>query len=191
METSWCWWWIIAAYNVGDAIVREVLSTAAEAFGAIKMPNGNELVETFYVYGVQVQADGSPMAAVLAFTGSKIKKYKQWMTKARSIQIVLPDGRRIPAPLFAHKYLLKTVTEKSAKGSYANWDTVGFAGPDAASSRLATDDQLFLAAVDCMNAVNQGIAKPNHESVVAAAGMDYEEPAGGQAEGRAEGKPKF
>lgn len=180
----------VAVHEVNDPVVKETLAAAGDAYGALKMSNGNELVETFYVYGVQVQADGSPMAAVIAFTSTKIKKYKQWMTKARSIQIALPDGRRIPAPLFAHKYRLKTVTEKNTKGSFANWDTISFEGADAASSRLATDDMLFLAALDCMNAVQQGIAKPNHDSMADAAGLDDD--LGGDASGRAStGNAKF
>lgn len=183
----------VAAYEVTDPLVREVIATqTGEQTGALKMPNGNELIETYYVYGIHVQPDGSPIHAVIAFSSSKIKKYKQWMTKARTIQLALPDGRRIAAPLFSHKYRLKTVTEKNSKGSFANWDVVQFSGADALSSRLSPKDQLFLDAVACRDAVETGKAKADHDSVATTAGTGEEgaDNSGGSAD-RPEGKAKF
>lgn len=130
--------------------------------GKILNPAGNELVETFSVYGLVVNPDGTSAQAVIAFTSTKIKKYRHWMTKARTIQIPV-NGRRIPAPLPAHVYRLKTVKEKNTKGEFYNWD-IGFDGPDALSSRLAPDSDLFQEAVSFNNAVKGGLVKAAHAS---------------------------
>jgi hypothetical protein len=134
------------------------------AFDADGKPIGNDLIETFYVYGISLGKDKTEcQETTLAFTGSRIKKYRNWMTKARSIQLLLGDGRRIPAPLFAHTYRLKTVQEKNTKGSWFNWE-VSFDGADAASARLAPTDTVFQSCVKMKTLIEEGKARASHES---------------------------
>ncbi len=102
-------------------------------------PKSNDLVETFYMYGIMIDAAGAAQQMIIAFTGSKIKKYKAWMTKARTIQLPLPDGRRINPPLFAHKYRITTVSEKNSKGTFYNLD-IKFDGETAEAARLAPSE---------------------------------------------------
>lgn len=135
---------------------------ASNTYGKYETPAGNELIETFYVYGVLVGDDGSATQAVIGFTSAKIKKYKSWMTKAKTVQITLPDGRRIPAPLFAHRYRLTSVSEKNSKGTFYNWD-VKFDGENAAAARLLPSDDLFQFADNVRKLVETGDAKINPE----------------------------
>jgi hypothetical protein len=138
-------------------------------FGSYKTPTGNDLVETFYVYGVHPNADRtSGEQGVLAFTSTKIKKYKSWLTKARGIMINIknPQGvivKRITPPLFAHVYNLKTVKEKNTKGEFWNWD-VSFAGGSAEAARIDPKSDLFQSCVACATMVNEGKAKANYEA---------------------------
>jgi hypothetical protein len=151
----------VGQHDMSSELVRNCAET--QEFGNWSTPEGNELHETFYVYGVFIDESGSVAQAVLAFTSSKIKKYKGWMTKAKTIQITLPDGRRIPAPLFAHKYRLKTVAEKNNKGNYFNWD-ISFDGANALEARLLPSDPLFQAAVSIKTLIESGKARGAFES---------------------------
>ena len=155
---------------------------ANQSFGDFKTPEGNELIETFYVYGVLIDGNGDSSQVVVAFTSSKIKKYKGWMTKAKTIQIPLPDCRRIPAPLFAHKYRLKTVSEKNAKGQFFNWE-IAFDGENAMAARLVPNDPLFQYAVKTKEMVDKGTAKADFKSQDVAGA--------GETGAGADGKPVF
>jgi hypothetical protein len=160
----------VAAHQPTDQLVMETKNNATE-FGSYKLPNGNELIETFYVYGLVVTEDGSYSQAVIGFNSSKIKKYRGWMTMAKTIQLQLTDGRRIPAPLMAHRYRLKTEMEKNNKGTFFNW-TIKFDGADAKSSRLAPDDSMFLEAVAIKKLIDAGKARAAHETTTQEAGGD-------------------
>lgn len=150
----------MGTHQPDSELVRNCVAT--QPFGEYTTPEGNELSETFYVYGMAVDDDGSASEAVIAFTSSKIKKYKGWMTKAKTVKIPLPDGRQIPAPLFAHRYRLTTVTEKNNKGTFANWQ-IAFDGENAQAARLAPDDELFQAAVNVKKLLEAGQARADYD----------------------------
>lgn len=145
----------VGRHEIDSDVVKKARDT--QEFGKYRTEAGNHLVETFYVYGVLVTPDGiEPM--VVAFSSTKIKPYKGWMTKARSIQIHLPDGRRITPPLFAHRFRITTIKQKNPKGTFHNF-VVGFDGADASSARLSTDDEIYMAARSIKEMVQGGQAK--------------------------------
>lgn len=164
----------VAAFDLTDPMVLR--GRQAVKFG--KLPGNSpdtELVETFTVFGIAMLEDG-PVASAVSFSSTKIKKYKAWMTKAKAIQIDVGGGRRIPAPLPAHRYRLRTVKEKNAKGEFFNWD-VSFDGVNAADCRLGADDPLFVEAVDLNRMVTGGLAKANHASAGNTEGAPEQPPA--------------
>ena len=173
----------VGVHEVNSDLVNHAKAASAE-YGKYNTTDGNELIETFYVYGIALDDDGNASEAVLAFSSTKIKKYKGWMTKAKTIQIPLPDGRRIPAPLFAHRYRLKTVSEKNNKGQFFNWDAVAFDGENAQQARLLPDDPLFQAAVNIKSMIEQGEARAAYESQAPGSADEEAQGAGG-------GKPVF
>ena len=170
----------VGRHDIDSPIVSDAKARAVD-YGKFSTPDGNELIETFAVYGVVVGPDGSLTDAVIAFSSSKIKKYKAWMTKAKTIQLDLGNGRRIPAPLFAHKYRLKTVSEKNSKGSFYNWD-ISFDGANAVEARLAPDNELFQQAYHLKGLLDSGAARANYEAGAATSGPD---------DGAAGDKPAF
>ncbi|XAO53891.1 hypothetical protein [Pseudomonas phage Max] len=173
----------VGIHEVNSDLVNHAKAASAE-YGKYSTPDGNELIETFYVYGIALDDDGNASEAVLAFSSTKIKKYKGWMTKAKTIQIPLPDGRRIPAPLFAHRYRLKTVSEKNNKGQFFNWDAIAFDGANAQEARLLPDDPLFQSAVNIKSMIEQGKARAAYESQAPGSADEEAQGAGG-------GKPVF
>ena len=173
----------VGIHEANSDLVNHAKAASAE-YGKYSTPDGNELIETFYVYGIALDDDGNASEAVLAFSSTKIKKYKGWMTKAKTIQIPLPDGRRIPAPLFAHRYRLKTVSEKNNKGQFFNWDAIAFDGENAQQARLLPDDPLFQSAVNIKSMIEQGKARAAYESQAPGSADEEAQGAGG-------GKPVF
>lgn len=173
----------VGIHEVNSDLVNHAKAASSE-YGKYSTPDGNELIETFYVYGIALDDDGNASVAVLAFSSTKIKKYKGWMTKAKTIQIPLPDGRRIPAPLFAHRYRLKTVSEKNNKGQFFNWDAIAFDGENAQQARLLPDDPLFQSAVNIKSMIEQGKARAAYESQAPGSADEEAQGAGG-------GKPVF
>jgi len=173
----------VGVHDITSDVVKHAKNASTE-FGKYGTPEGNDLIETFYVYGILVDASGDTQEVVLAFNSAKIKKYKGWMTKAKTVQIPLPDGRRIPAPLFAHRYRLKTVSEKNSKGTFFNWDAITFDGENAQAARLLPSDPLFQSAVNIKKLLESGKARANYESQAAGSGTDDEQ-------GAAPGRPVF
>ena len=159
----------VGRHEVGSDLVRAAVAASTE-FGKYKTDEGNDLVETYYVYGVALGADG-PYQAVIAFKKTAIKKYKGWQTKAKTVQIELPDGRRIGAPLFAHRYRLTSVEETKNSDSWHSWN-IAWDGEDAAASRLSPRDPVLLMAKALKDAVQAGTAKADYASENAAAAED-------------------
>lgn len=179
----------VAAHKPTDDVTLKAMDDAKAAnlpYGELHTPNGNDLIETFYVYGVALTEAGDQFEAVLGFSSTKIKPYKGWMTRARTIQIEIAPGRRIPAPLFSHRYRLRTVSEKNAKGQFYNW-VIKFDSPDdtALAARLVPSDPLFQAAVAIKKLVESGKARAAAETQSPGSGREEE------TSGAAPGKPVF
>jgi len=138
----------------------EVAKAKAEAgteFGKLVLGE-NDLVETFYCYGLRLDEDGSTYPEVIPFSSTQIKAFKTWMTKARGIKLRDDEGRQFPAPLFAHKYRLNTQLTQNTKGSWHVW-TVAFDGPTAESARLPADSSLYKEVKELRKMVVEGRAK--------------------------------
>lgn len=155
----------VAIHLLNSELVKKVKSE--QEFGKYKtvkgQPKSNDLIETYYIYGILVNEDGSSEKLIVAFTSTKNKVYKQWMTKARTIQVPLPDGRRITAPLFAHRYRITTVGQKNSKGSFYNFQ-VTYDGDEALDCRLAPNDSIFLEAVAFRDLIQNEGVKAAHDT---------------------------
>lgn len=128
-----------------------------------KNPKSNDLIDTNYMYGILVKEDGTSEKIVIVFTSTKNTVFRHWMTKANTIQIELPNGSRVPAPLFAHRYRITTVSQKNQKGTFYNFQ-VGYDGKDAVACRLAPNDPLFLEAVDFRQSIISNNVKAAHDT---------------------------
>jgi hypothetical protein len=144
------------------------------AFGKLHTPDGNELVETFYVYGVICDKDGQAESmAVIAFTSTKIKTYKKWMTTLRSYQAPQADGSRVSPPLFAHVSILGTETQKNDKGTFHVF-TARPAKGSVAESLIGREDPRYIMAKACRALVDAGAAKVDYSKQGGGSGADEE-----------------
>lgn len=94
-----------------DSDVVKAAIAASEEFGKYKTEGGNELAETYYVYGIICDMEsGNPLGmAVLAFTSTSIKVYrKRFINRVKYTLVPGPGGKPVNPPMFAHQIVLGT-----------------------------------------------------------------------------------
>ncbi len=105
----------IVARHLADSDMVKACKASGK-FGDYKTEEGNDLIETFYMFGYlladkdQIEPD-DPI--VLSFWSTKIKVYKRIMQTLRTFK-----GR---PPLFANRLLIQTSAEKNNQGSFYNF----------------------------------------------------------------------
>lgn len=133
-----------------------------------RLDNGNDVIETFYIYGALCDEELPLGMAVIACTSTKIKAYKKFNTRVRTHLVSTPSGRVNP-PMFANLTRLLTTKEKNSQGEFYNFDFQPANG-SLKDSLLRTDDPRFLAAIDVKKMVESGKARAAFESQDAAGG---------------------
>ena len=164
----------VGMFEPDDDVVKRAKADAEE-FGKYRTREGNDLVETFYVYGLLLDDEDGPQAVVLPFSSTKIKKYKTWMTVISNIKVEQPDGRRITPPMFAHVFRIQTVQDENPKGKFKNY-AISLRDGSAMQSRLAPDDPIYLEARAFRELAVQGRARPDQEGAPKGDGEEDEIP---------------
>lgn len=159
----------VGVHQVDSEVVRRAKENATD-FGKYSTPEGNDLVETFYVYGVTLEKDRETPGemVVLAFTSTKIKVYKRWNTKMSMFQLNV-NGRKQQPPLFAHRVEVTTKKEKNEKGTWHNFVLAPALG-DVTSSLLSPGHPALETALSCRDMVAGGLARASYESQQKTAG---------------------
>jgi len=136
----------VGRHELGSDVVVKALDKFS--FNELETDAGNDLIETFYVYGVLCPEDALPQPIVIAITSTKIGVYKKWMGKLRSYVHVLDDGvtTQIP-PLFSHLTRITSKTQVNSAGqeSYNIVFTPAVDG-DVRESLIGPADPRFQAA---------------------------------------------
>lgn len=144
--------------------------------------DGNELVETFYMYGVLVDSDGNQAGlAVLSFTSTKIKVYRNYSTKI-SLFNWKKAGMPARPPLFANRVRVTTVKQSNTQGDFYNLVLTPAVDGDVAKSMLPPDSPLLAAARDVWNMVRSGAAKAAHQTERSTSGVGSAEETTGDDE---------
>lgn len=131
-------------------------------FGKFKTEPGNDLVETFYVYGMilpSVDALEGKEMLVLAFTSTKISRYKKAMSLMRTVKGA--------PPLFAFRLKLETSFHESDKGDYWNIEVGPAVGEKYQDCLIAPegDGMALLGSGDELRGqVVSGVARAAHET---------------------------
>ncbi len=137
------------------------------------MYEGNEVVETYYIYGLILNDDGTEVEsfAVVAFSSTKIKPYRDWLTS-----MYLLKGK---PPIFANRALIKSVKQKNDAGTYANFDIKPLKSTWAESLiSPSSEHELLEEAVKFQKMVLSGDASADftQQDVSGATAGDKEEP---------------
>lgn len=122
----------------------------------------NDIVETFYVYGVFVHPEtGDATPATISFSSTHIKSYRDWMYKVRSVVIPLPNGKKLTSrdlPLWALGWQLRS-DKREKNGNTWYVPTSGFAAVTAAEALVAPGTNLYDAAKSVYEGVKSGARK--------------------------------
>lgn len=123
----------------------------------------HDLVETIYLYGLLLN-DGDYERVVIGFSSMKLKKYRQFITKATA-QTLLLGNRRIKLPLWAHVWKVSSEPEiaKSNGKKFQNI-SMGFNGDSAKDCRLTPSEELFQAGQAFHDMVAEGAARADLSS---------------------------
>lgn len=159
---------LVGSHAIDSEIVRRVRET--QPLGAYKHPdNENDLIETYALWVVALTAAGDPYPAVINFSSTAIRPFKDFLFRARSIVIGLPDGRKITnLPLFSHCWVMRTARQEKA-GNVWHTPLISFAGENATASRLAPSSDLYQKAKSVREAVSAGTVKAATETLTRAA----------------------
>jgi hypothetical protein len=167
----------IARYDCDDPLILEAKAT--QQFGQYK--NGdNNLVETYYIYGVlyDVEELHSLGAAVISFSKTKIKRYKRLMSALRAFQLNIPtengQPQRVTPPLFAHSLVVCSCDDKNNKGEFQNFNIVPSNG-DLRSSLIDSEDPRFQEALMLKRSIEKGEAKAAYSSAASSEGLPTDE----------------
>lgn len=87
--------------------------------GRMMLPNGNYIVETAQLYGINVSA--GMRKTLIAFTSTQLKKARRIMTLASGEKLPRKDGSEFTPPLFYRQYSLTTVPESNTEGNWMGW----------------------------------------------------------------------
>lgn len=127
-----------------------------------KSPAGNDLVETYYVYCLTMNDEGTEIEGycVLSFSSTKIKVYKDWMTA-----LYTQKGR---PPIFANRCKISTAKQKNESGTFYNYKIGPFANTWRESLiNPSTPDGIALLkeAKEFADMIEQGLARADFDSI--------------------------
>jgi hypothetical protein len=109
------------------------------------LPDGDtQLVDT-RTHAVVLLSDEGPIAALITFTSTQIKKSKRWMTHMHEMH------NKDHLPTLAHKWKLSTTRESNDKGSWSGWVVEPIGQNDDAAAKET--------AVGFLNALQTGDLK--------------------------------
>lgn len=155
---------LVASYGLQEPISQWAKSQR----GKITLKNGNDLIETFYLFGFVLpeegDEDGEPYAAVISFTSTRIKAYKSIVNRSDSIMLPGANGRKFKAPWFCHVW--RITSEKKVDGNQS-WFVYNAAfdseNKDATGARLPADHPVVQMGAEMVRQKAEGALKMSQE----------------------------
>lgn len=142
----------VGRHDPGSDVVKKALAdVGGDKFTKLKTGE-NDLIETYYVYGLILDEDGESANSfgVVAFTSTKIKPYRDWTTSMYMLK-----GK---PPLFANRAVISTVAQQNDHGRFYNYQIDPLADTWAASL-IDPASELFKEAISFQEMVVSGMAQ--------------------------------
>ena len=152
----------VGTYDIDDPVVGNLREKQGK-FGKLTMDSGNELVETFYLFGLIIPPDGTTIQGVVPFTSTQISKYQAFMTRYQSITYPNAAGKKVRPPLWAHRWKLGTVYQQNKKGQFFGW-TLKLKSEPPVSCRMRLDDELYQQGRAFYELLKEGKARVEHSA---------------------------
>jgi hypothetical protein len=106
---------------VGTHSMSILAQTVKNEKGQDILENGNLIVATAYIMGyIFDEEEDEWLPAVISLTSTQLKKARQWLNMMNSHKME-KDGRKLPLPMYSHKYSLSTQPESNEHGSWYGW----------------------------------------------------------------------
>ena len=157
---------LVGRHEIDSPVVAK--AKAEYEFGEWKTPDGNDLTETFYIFGVIDDGTGQPEGmAVIALSSTKIKTYKNWIAKIRAHTVEI-DGNKFQPAMYANIAKMTCWFEKFDEGSAWVTEINPLFGA-VKDSLIPKTDPRFQMAKLCKQMVEQGAAKVDYAKQAAAA----------------------
>ncbi len=98
----------------GEVVAKAIEENGGQKVGKLNVGE-NELIETHYVYGLLLNEEGTETQgfAVVSFTSTKIKPFRDWITAMYTLK-----GK---PPMFANRARIKTIKQKNEHGTFYNF----------------------------------------------------------------------
>lgn len=100
-------------------ILEEIVSRNEKGQDVLR--SGNIIATTAYFFGLVLAEKTEPAQVVIGMTSTQLKHARFWLNLMAGLRI---GPQRITPPMFSHNYLLATVAENNAKGSWMGWKIV-------------------------------------------------------------------
>lgn len=149
----------VGQHDKDSDIVRDAKANATNQL-ELRTEEGNELRDTFQLYLGILDETGEEVVdfAMMAFTKTKQKAYKDLMTRLRTLK----GSKNIP--LFAHRSTMKAVKAQNKKGDrYFNVETPSLL-ETTADSLLPPDSPILEAAAGFAESISTGERTVKHEA---------------------------
>lgn len=129
----------------------------------------NELVETFYLYGLLLDEEltSSVGFAVISFTSTKIKPYRDFITATYTLRVPAPNGAKVNPPMLADRALFRTVKMSRNNKTFYNLQIEPAKTTWAESALKPSVDierALMTEAKEFRDMVLSGMARASHET---------------------------
>lgn len=153
-QKAWVEW---VPRDAGGGFVRQYLTDdilnecTKDDKGRDTLQSGNHIVTTAYHFCLLMKEDGSFERVVVSLTSTQLKKSRRWNSLQQSLTIDLPNGRKIPAPMWSHIYTATSAEESK--------DTYTWSGWEIGSPVLIDDGDLYMAAKKFHDDVVGGMVK--------------------------------
>lgn len=156
----------VSANPPDDPRVQEALKKFGNKRGKAPIGDGNELVETFNMFGLYVpdDPDAPVQPVVIPFTSSGIDAYKSIMTKLDMLRVSVPGrAEKARLPMFASMLRVTTRFTENKKGSWHKIQ-IDFEGGSAEKARIPKTHPLHAQAKMFRNLVIDNKATVEHEA---------------------------
>lgn len=147
----------VAIYDPTDQVVLNARESGE--WGAYTTKDGNDLVQTFYMFAMAELFPGSWAPVCFPITSTKIRQYNGLRSKLNLLR--LPSGK--PYPLFAHVCRATTVKETKSGNEFFNV-RFSLAGPTAAECRVDLNSDLFKSTLDFYRTCSAGKAEIDYSA---------------------------
>lgn len=137
---------LVNVFNPTDEKVTALTKGQKRIFGKLSNADGNDVVETFTLFGLRVKDNSGLERVAISFSSSFIKVYQKMMTTLMNIQLDAGEGRDpVTPPLYAHVLRVRSqFVEKAGNDWYI--PQIGFENGTAEESRLPQESKLYQEA---------------------------------------------